>query len=855
MTRRLELMLFGACAVVMAAPTYAQDISYDIPAGDLATVLDAYGRQAGREVVYRVEDVRGARSPGVRGPMSPDAALRALLAGTSFTFERDGSGAVAIVRQRAATSQVGDSAGAIVVTGTRIRGGRATSPVVTVTEEEMRNAGQATLGDVARNLPQSFGGGQNPGVTQGAQGANNVNVSAASTINLRGLGPDATLTLLNGRRLAYDYAFQGIDISGIPIAAVDRLEIVADGASAIYGSDAVGGVANIILKRDYSGLSTSARFGASTAGGNEQQQYSVVGGHTWSNGGALVAYDYQKNTPIVARNRSYMSGIQDDQTLLPGLSQHSVIFNGHQELSSRLTLSADATFNHRRSEFFSPTTFTAPPSEEGLRLGSRVRSYSVSPRLDFELTSDWSITLTGTYARSKSNTDSAFNAGGTTLIANPALYDNRTRLVEMVGDGRVFQINGNDVRLAIGAGYRANSLDQELGTITPTSPPTSTSLSGESNSYYGFGEVELPLISPANDAGIYRLSITGAVRYENYDNGDEVATPKLGAILAPTPDIELKASWGRSFKAPTLYQLHNIPTATLWNSSRYGIPTPGTAISVVGGNPELRSERATTWSATATVTPRSIEGLRLEASYFRVNYSDRVVSAPISGPVGAVYANPAYQSLITYNPSLGQIEDAIALAPQGLQLRIPGPFDPANVVAILDGRNVNVSRQRLHGVDLFGSYDLSDDTDGRLTISALGSYLVSRQTLFPDQPPTQLSGTIYDPPKWRARGSVTWVKGLVTLNASANYSGPLVDDRQPEPVDIGAAATFDITARVRSAVESGFLAGMELALSALNVFDRKPRAIAAPTPGLTPYDSTNDSAVGRFVSLTLTKAW
>src|SRR3546814_15686596 len=78
-------------------------------------------------------------------------------------------------------------------------------------------------------------------------------------------------TLLNGHRLPYGGAFAGIDISAIPVAAVERLEIVPDGASAQYGSDAVAGVANIILRRDFEGLTTPARLGAASPGGQFQR--------------------------------------------------------------------------------------------------------------------------------------------------------------------------------------------------------------------------------------------------------------------------------------------------------------------------------------------------------------------------------------------------------------------------------------------------------------------------------------------------------------------------------------------------------------------------------------------------------
>src|SRR3546814_14811571 len=106
----------------------------------------------------------------------------------------------------------------------------------------------------------------------GAEGGKE-NGGASSGLTLRGLGPDATLTLINGHRVAYDGAIQGVDISAIPLAALDRIEIVADGSSALYGSDAVAGVANVLLRKDYQGLWTSARIAGTTDGGDFQQEY------------------------------------------------------------------------------------------------------------------------------------------------------------------------------------------------------------------------------------------------------------------------------------------------------------------------------------------------------------------------------------------------------------------------------------------------------------------------------------------------------------------------------------------------------------------------------------------------------
>ena len=252
----------------------------------------------------------------------------------------------------ATTAEQGSSD--IVVTGTRLRGVELPSPRITVRQEDIRKAGISNLGDFARSLPQSFSGGQNPGVTVGALGDNNENVSSASSLNLRGLGPDATLTLLNGRRLAYNSAAQAIDISAIPLLAVDRVEVITDGASAIYGSDAVAGVANVILKRSYNGLVASGRVGASTDGGDTQQQYSLLGGVTGSSAGLLAVYDFERDTSIRAGDRSFASGSFPSTTLLPSQRHHSGLVTAYWEATTNLTASIDALYSSRRSLTIQP---------------------------------------------------------------------------------------------------------------------------------------------------------------------------------------------------------------------------------------------------------------------------------------------------------------------------------------------------------------------------------------------------------------------------------------------------------------------------------------------------------------------
>ena len=307
-SRSLVALLVGTAACLSPACALAaqqQRQSYDMPAQDLGDALRSAATLADIELYASSRDLEGKTAPALKGELTPREAIAALLEGSGLIARFDAR-SVVISSGGSAPSAGLVEADAIIVTGSRIAGAPAAAPVIEVTAQDIRNAGQADLGEVARSLPQNFGGGQNPGIGSGQGVQNqNVNVNGASTFNLRGIGPNATLTLLNGNRFAYSGTQSVIDISSIPTAAVERIEVVTDGASAIYGADAVAGVVNILLRKDYEGVTTSARIGGSTDGGNFQQQYNIAGGAKWSSGGFLATYDYFDNSAILARDRSY----------------------------------------------------------------------------------------------------------------------------------------------------------------------------------------------------------------------------------------------------------------------------------------------------------------------------------------------------------------------------------------------------------------------------------------------------------------------------------------------------------------------------------------------------------------------
>lgn len=202
--------------------------------------------------------------------------------------------------------------GEVVVTGTNIRGARPVGTPVTVVGSDALELSGRTLGDYLRELPSNFAGNiAQPDNAQNAADSSpsGSNLTGGQGLNLRGLGALSTLTLVNGRRVAASGQFGDfVDISNIPNIAVARVEVLQDGASAVYGSDAVAGVVNLILRRNFDGLETSLRVGSTSRGGGDELRLGVLGGRTWTGGGVTAGYEYQRRERISAADRDYNGG-------------------------------------------------------------------------------------------------------------------------------------------------------------------------------------------------------------------------------------------------------------------------------------------------------------------------------------------------------------------------------------------------------------------------------------------------------------------------------------------------------------------------------------------------------------------
>ncbi len=189
----------------------------------------------------------------------------------------------------------------IEVTGSHIRriDSEGASPVTTITRKDLDKSGYNSIADVLRdNSANAFGSGRE---------TTNSSTPGNAEINLRGLGADNTLVLLNGQRLPSDAVNGAVDISMIPMAAVERVEILKDGASAIYGSEALGGVVNIITRKDFTGTEVSLAQTTPELAGGKKTDINLVNGVNKGRFNMVNVVQYRSNDAVMSRDRSWSS--------------------------------------------------------------------------------------------------------------------------------------------------------------------------------------------------------------------------------------------------------------------------------------------------------------------------------------------------------------------------------------------------------------------------------------------------------------------------------------------------------------------------------------------------------------------
>jgi len=250
----------------------------DIPAQSLKGALDDYIKQTGIQLIYNADEITATISKGARG-VPADKALSQMLENTGMTAIRDGSGAVVITRVRHSDiSPVNMNTESVLVTGSRIRHGNDFAPpaVTTVTTEQLFRTAPSNVPDALNKLP-IFAPSQTSNST--ASGANGKGSHPPGNfMDLRGLGPIRTLILEDGHRIPATWFDGTIDVNTLPQMLMQRVDIVAGGASAVYGSDAVSGVVNFIFDHKFNGLKSVVQAGISNYGDAPSYRVGLAGG-------------------------------------------------------------------------------------------------------------------------------------------------------------------------------------------------------------------------------------------------------------------------------------------------------------------------------------------------------------------------------------------------------------------------------------------------------------------------------------------------------------------------------------------------------------------------------------------------
>lgn len=301
----------AAALLVFASPVAAQvqeqAYQFDLPAQELGSALRAFAQSSRQQVIFAEEVVRGRQAPALVGTYTAEEGLRQLLAGSGLVVSRTPAGVLYVGNEFAEPlddTQV-DATNAqdlpsVSVTGSRIRrtDTATAAPVTVLDEAALTERGYVSMGEllnqVTSNRPQF------PISTTSGFPAGNGKTSP----NLFNLGAGRTLTLLNGRRMvtsSVGFGDRTVDTNVIPTGLIQRVDIVQAGGATVYGSDAIAGVVNYILKDDYEGFEIDAQYGNSTKWDSPKTAFRATAGWNFMDDRGNVAFnmEYSKTRPLL----------------------------------------------------------------------------------------------------------------------------------------------------------------------------------------------------------------------------------------------------------------------------------------------------------------------------------------------------------------------------------------------------------------------------------------------------------------------------------------------------------------------------------------------------------------------------
>ncbi|KDA00739.1 TonB-dependent receptor [Hyphomonas oceanitis] len=890
----------AASAIVLSfavAPAAAQEtVDFDIKRQPLARALLDFSEQSGLTVAAPSDLMNGKTSPAVEGDMGPTEALDRLLAGSGLKLVALPNGALTIVMAEAESRPLGTKASlgrgaasrvqlaqlqdrtvsdaspatlaqdeaeadadrekrqaTVIVTGTTIRGVvPASAPVLSFDVSDIQSAGVVSVEEFFATLPQNFNGrsGEAFGATAGS--------SFRSSPNLRGLGDGATLVLLNGRRMVAPGGSTP-DLSFLPLNALERVDVLTDGASAIYGGDAIAGVINFVLKDEFQAPVTELYYGAVGEGDHARWGFGQTGGLNWESGSLMAAYSYKEQSQLDAEDRDFARAAAPFE-LVPDSRTNSGVLSLRQDLGSRAGFFADALYSQRNAGnalvqggIF--TVFTDNSTEQTQLSTGAYKEFAKTWRGEVFVVASLNDDQSASVRVLNGDVVAQFDVN-----QNSTYYEAGGKL-----DGEIITLPAGAVRASFGAGYAEEDYETNINVINVRS--TNEVLSRDSA--YLFAETFVPLVSP--DMGVplvHALELTAAARFTDYSDLGSDTVPRVGVAWSPVEQLRLRSSYSESFRAPSLRELGGQPFIQIFQFVLGGDTTPTRLILNEAGPPagDIRPESSDTFSAGFDWSLPALNGWEMSGTYFRTKFDNRLGKPDPTGGFAALSDPAAFGEFFIFDPTPAQVADLIGNSPIGSDSLGLNSQDPAviaaGVDALVDLRSRNLLRSEVEGFDFTLAHTGSLGTfDTNASLNA--AYIFDSK-----QQATQAAGEITtvdivtQPVDLRLRGSLGVGRNAWTANAVITYVDDTEDRFAATPASVDSWTVLDLNASYTFAGSSNAaLEGLKLGLGVRNVFDTPPPEVersALGNQGLTRpigYDPTNASPLGRFFQLRLTKEW
>lgn len=879
-------------------------VTFNIPAQPVPKALAEFAKQAEIQLLVITDEFQQIPANAVLGTYALQKALDLLLAGTGIVGtvssssgiqlqassgmddgERPASGSLTAAENdhkspvQNAERKVGASAATdeerhndqgsrrleeIVVTGSSIRGVIPQStPLQIYASEDIRNTGALTVEGFMSTLPQN-----NSTLSEYAAGSasRESNSTLANAVDLRGLGVGSTLVLLNGRRIAPSSQGRSVDLSFIPLSAIERIEVLTDGASAVYGADAIGGVVNFVLKTSQDRAETVFSVGGA-AGGNEQMRVNQSFGLNWEGGNAFMTLGYFQRNELDAADRTF-SKVAAPFTLVPEDRRRNLLTSVTHAFPGGFDLGVDLLYSDRKPR--SSQTQSQFGADDLVQRTVQADQAVLNVAVERHLGDKMTLGLLATHAAA--NADSSGFLNGPTVGQGPFYSGEETESqdITLKLDGELAQTKSGTWLFAVGAGRTDETFGRSRDySQVDGAAPSSSQLSR--NTEYGFAELHMPLVSPdRGSTGLKQLELNIAGRYTRYSDFGTEFSPKVGLVWSPVELLAFRGTWGKSFKAPFLFQLDPtganygfFPIALLGTPDIWSEDNSTIMMFALGaGNPDLGPEKAETYTLGIDL---NFSNLRIAGTYFNIEYTDRVAE-PDSTSGSASLVNPdEFGELFNAHPTADEIQAILSTSRNSFNLTGIDSSDHQAVIdattVLADNRIRNLSISKLDGIDLH--LDYSRPAFGGETSSGLRAtkLLGFDEQIFATAPSVSRLDSVFYPADFKGRAYLGFSHERWRTQVGLSYVDEYRNPFSSQHPKIESWSTVDWMIEYRIDRDGSTPESLDLRLLVQNVLDSDPPFVpVGATSDLsllvpTGFDPANANPVGRFIAAEVSVRW